>query len=203
MKCTRCGNEILNGSAFCGNCGQPVNIYQAQNQYTGSAQPAYQVPPQNQYTGSAQPAYQAPPQNQYTGSAQPAYQAPPAGPETIIVKIPGNIYESRNMNGGANAAGIFMLYNDRITLRPTGNAKAQAAFGLVGSAIAAKTKRKKYGDYIMFNEIRAAEIVMRNKRQSAICISLKNGQEYSFVYAVKKYGDEAQRIINYMKPRLG
>ncbi len=39
MNCTRCGNAVEQGAAFCGNCGQQIQVT------TGVAQPS-QLPPQ-------------------------------------------------------------------------------------------------------------------------------------------------------------
>lgn len=61
MICTKCGQPIAEGSAFCGNCGQPVQAQAAPQQpaYEQPQQPAYQQPvytqPQPSYGYVAEP----------------------------------------------------------------------------------------------------------------------------------------------------
>ena len=82
MFCKKCGNEIIEGRAFCTNCGTPVAaeapVQQAPAQQY--AQPQYQQAPAQQY---AQPQYQQAPQYgqqpQYGQAPQYAQQAPKSG----------------------------------------------------------------------------------------------------------------------------
>lgn len=70
MRCSKCGNELYDGMAFCDNCGQPVQQQAQQPAY----QPAQQYPQQPTYQSAQQypqqPVYQ--PAQQYP--QQPAYQ---------------------------------------------------------------------------------------------------------------------------------
>lgn len=67
MFCTKCGSQFADGSAFCPNCGAPVNA--APEQPVQPEQPVYQQPVYQQ------PVYQQPAQPQY----QQPYQPAPAG----------------------------------------------------------------------------------------------------------------------------
>ena len=55
MFCTNCGNQFQDGTAFCPNCGTPVNAAPQQ-----PAQPVYQQPVQPQQPVYQQPVYQQP-----------------------------------------------------------------------------------------------------------------------------------------------
>ncbi len=70
MFCKKCGNEIIEGRAFCTNCGTPV-----------AAEAPVQQAPAQQY---AQPQYQQAPAQQYAQPQQnaqaPVQQAPVQAP---------------------------------------------------------------------------------------------------------------------------
>ena len=70
MFCTKCGQQLPDGSAFCSVCGAP--------QAAPAPQPQYQQPVQPQYQQPVQPQYQQPAQAVYP---QPAYM-----PQTLSRK---------------------------------------------------------------------------------------------------------------------
>ena len=80
MFCPKCGQNVPDGAAFCGNCGTVIKAPSAapQPQYQQPAQPQYQQPAQPQYQQPAAPVYQQPAQPVYQQPVQPAYQQPAA-----------------------------------------------------------------------------------------------------------------------------
>ena len=77
MFCSNCGNQLVEGAAFCGQCGTKVAVQAAPQQpaYEAPQQPAYEAPQQPAYEAPQQPAYEAPQQTTYT-VPQPSYQQP-------------------------------------------------------------------------------------------------------------------------------
>ena len=70
MFCSKCGQQLPDGSAFCSVCGAPQTVAAPQPAYQQPAQPVYQQPV---YQQPAQPVYQQP---VYQQPAQPVYQQP-------------------------------------------------------------------------------------------------------------------------------
>ena len=60
MFCPNCGNQIPEGSAFCGNCGTKVEAPAAPQP---APQPAYEAPQQPAYQAVQEPVYVAPQQS--------------------------------------------------------------------------------------------------------------------------------------------
>ena len=83
MICKNCNAEIDNSSAFCINCGTPVE--------TEPAQPVYQPQPE-------QPVYQQQYQPQGGYQQQPAYQAQPVyqQPLSVITALPQPLLRRRS-----------------------------------------------------------------------------------------------------------
>ncbi len=81
MFCTRCGNQLPEGSRFCTRCGTPVQPFPSiqpkpQPQAPQYQQPQYQAPVPPQLAQYQQPQYQAPVPPQPAQYQQPQYQAP-------------------------------------------------------------------------------------------------------------------------------
>lgn len=83
MFCTHCGNEMKEGTAFCGRCGQPVGSRAPE----APAAPAWTPPPAATYSPPPA-AYPPPPQGGYY--APPGYYAQPAprsGAKPLLKRI--------------------------------------------------------------------------------------------------------------------
>lgn len=80
MFCTKCGQQIVDGSAFCPLCGAPQAAPAPQPAYQQPVQPQYQQP---QYQQPVQTVYQQPVQPQYQQPVQPPYQQPIYAPQGL------------------------------------------------------------------------------------------------------------------------
>lgn len=155
MNCTRCGNALDTGAAYCGNCGQPV-VPPAQPQpaapvvaeATPNGQPAANIPvsqPEAVATGQvpAQPAVAVgvPPQTPAQPSgAVPAYAVPaPGAPRTKstvgfvlgILSIPGCIIPIVGLGFGIAA---LVLGSKGMKLKQ-GLATAALVLGIIGTVL--------------------------------------------------------------------
>ena len=92
MFCSNCGNQISEGSRFCGVCGAPVEV--APQQQPAQTQPVQpQQPAQPEQPVYQQPVYQQPVYQQPVYQ-QPVYQQPVYQQENVVDPIACTFYLS-------------------------------------------------------------------------------------------------------------